>query len=70
MANTARVWYPIQYWISKFLFIGVAILVNEDESDENEESIKKETELEIKTKSHQDFNQVSQIFNELIRTKY
>ncbi len=52
------------------MFIGVAILVDEDESDENEESIKKETELEIKTKSHQDFNQVSQIFNELIRTKY
>ena len=51
------------------LFLGVAILVDE-ESDENEieESIKKE--IEMKTKSHQDdFNQVRQIFNEVFVIK-
>ena len=47
------------------LFLGVAILVDEesDENENEEESIKKE--IEMKTKSHQDdFNQVRQIFNE------
>ena len=52
------------------LFLGVAILVDEesDENENEEESIKKE--IEMKTKSHQDdFNQVRQIFFEVFVIK-
>ncbi len=56
-------------WITFFSFLGVAILVDE-ESDENEDSIQKENEVDLKSKSHQDFNQVGQIFNTFWNNKY